>query len=43
MEKKDDLYSEEELELLNKLSIITKEFQDKYNEVKSNLEKEEQI
>lgn len=41
MENKEELYNEEELELLNKLNIISKEFKEAYNETKENNEKEE--
>lgn len=32
MENKEELYDEQELEFLNKLGTISKEFQDLYNE-----------
>ena len=41
MENKEDLYNQEELELLNELGTISKNFQNIYNEIEENSEEKE--
>lgn len=41
MENKEELYNEEEMDILNKLGIMSKEFQNAYNETKSTDNEEE--
>lgn len=41
MENKEDLYNQEELELLNELGSISKKFQDIYNEEQDSNDEQE--
>lgn len=41
MENKEDLYNQEELELLNELGTISKNFQNIYNELEESSEEQE--
>lgn len=41
MENKEDLYNQEELELLNELGTISKNFQNIYNETEESSEEKE--
>lgn len=41
MENKEDLYNQEELELLNELGTISKNFQNIYNELEESSEDQE--
>lgn len=41
MENKEELYNEEEMDLLNKLGIMAKEFKDAYSDTKNNDNEEE--
>lgn len=41
MENKEDLYNQEELELLNELGNISKNFQNIYNELEESSEEQE--
>lgn len=41
MENKEELYNEEEMDILNKLGTMSKEFQNAYSDTKSNNNEEE--